>query len=289
MATEYCNLCTHVVAPSESIAALLRERGVMTPITAIPTGVDIAFYAGGDRARCLNELGVPADALVVGHVGRLAEEKNLDFLARAVGLYLGEHSRAVFVVVGAGDRADVMRDILLSRADERQVVMAGSRTGRDLADAYAAMDVFVFSSQSETQGIVLAEAMAAATPVVALDGPGVREVVSKNNGRLLPADATEAEFAAELDELSADPDRLRRLGKATQRSIADFSLDRCAERLASLYEQLMHEYGHRPEADPGPWDRLLARMEIEWKLVNEKTAALAAAVRKTPAAKFTPD
>jgi glycosyltransferase involved in cell wall biosynthesis len=163
--------------------------------------------------------------------------------------------------------------------------MAGSRTGEALADAYAAMDVFVFSSQSETQGMVLAEAMAAGNPVVALDGPGVREVVNEGNGRLLPASASEDEFARALAELTSDRGKLSAMGKNSQRSIADFGLDHCAGRLEALYRLLNVEFGHSPEADPGPWDRLLARMEIEWKLVTEKTAALAAVVATTPATK----
>ena len=101
------------------------------------------------------------DSLVIGHVGRLAGEKNLAFLAEAVGRFLGRRREAVFLVVGAGPEEESFRDSLLRQAESRQVLLVGKKTGRELADAYAAMDVFVFSSQSETQGMVLAEAMAA--------------------------------------------------------------------------------------------------------------------------------
>ncbi len=283
MATEYCNLCTHVIAPSESVESLLAERGVTTPVSAIPTGVDLGFFATGVRQRLLDEFDLPHDSLVIGYVGRLAAEKNLDFLARAVGQFLSNHPDAVFLVVGAGDHAGAMHDILSTRAEPRQTVMAGSRTGRDLADAYAAMDLFVFSSQSETQGMVLAEAIAAGTPVVALDGPGVRDVVTPDNGRLLPGAATEAQFANAIEDLASNREALCGFGERARRSIATFGLDYCADRLELLYERLAQEFSRRPDADPGPWDRMLARVEVEWNLLAEKTAALAAAVAKASA------
>jgi glycosyltransferase involved in cell wall biosynthesis len=283
MAVEYCNLCTRVIAPSESIETLLRERGVLAPLMVIPTGIDLDFYSSGNRAAFLREHGVAEDALVIGHVGRLAAEKNLDFLARAVGRYLHDHAGAVFLVVGAGDHAEAVRDALLAHAETSQVLMIGKQTGRALADAYAAMDVFVFSSQSETQGMVLAEAMAAGAPVVALDGPGVRDVVTRENGRLLKGDATEEQFAHAIEQLTASPARLEKLHLRAQHSIEPFSVEHCTDRLLELYVRLVAEALQRGEADPGPWDRLLSRLEIEWNLLAQKTTALAAAVVETDA------
>ncbi|HYO25413.1 MAG TPA: glycosyltransferase [Lacipirellulaceae bacterium] len=287
MAVEYCNLCTHVIAPSESLAALLAERGVTAPVTVIPTGIDLDFYSSGDRRRFLAEHQIPEDALVIGHVGRLAGEKNLAFLARAVRQYLARHADAVFVVVGDGNECEAFRQALLSDTESRQVHLVGKRTGSALADAYASMDVFVFSSQSETQGMVLAEAMAAGAPVVALDGPGVRDVVARDNGRLLPADSTEDQFSQALEELTSDPRRLRRLCKTAQASVQEFSIANCADRLERLYEQLAAA-SPRGEGELTPWDRLLGRLEIEWNLLAEKASALAAAVAASEPTRQTP-
>lgn len=283
MAVEYCNLATHVIAPSESVAELLAGRGVTKPVTVIPTGIDLDFYSSGNRQRFLRAHEIEGDALVVGHVGRLAGEKNLDFLARAVGAYLAKRPDAVFLVVGSGGHAETIERVLLSHAEPQQVRLVGKKTGQELADAYAAMDVFVFSSQSETQGMVLAEAMAAGAPVVALDGPGVRDVVVRENGRLLAADATEEQFAAALEQVTADPQRLRRMASQVRESIEDFSLEHCADQLVALYEQLAADATRAGETDIGPWDRLLGRLEVEWNLLAEKAAALAAAVVDTDA------
>jgi 1,2-diacylglycerol 3-alpha-glucosyltransferase len=283
MATEYCNLCTHVIAPSESIAELLRQRCVTTPITAIPTGIDLKLFGSGDGAAFRRKYKIPQDALVVGHVGRLASEKNLDYLARAVGIFLAEHPEAILLVVGSGEHEDVIKATVCDLANADRIVMAGQLTGRALASAYAAMDVFAFSSQSETQGMVLVEAMAARTAVVALDGPGVRDVLNDSNGRLLPADAPEGEFAAALEDFIRDRAALKKLGDAARHSVEGYGLEICADRILNLYQTLIAQTSRNRPADAGPWDRLLARLEIEWNLLREKTSALTAAVVETEA------
>lgn len=287
MATEYCNLCNHVIAPSESIEKLLKKRGVTVPITTIPTGIDLEFFGGGDGAKFREQHGIDHEATVIGHVGRLAEEKNLTFLANAVGRYLTDHPNAVFVVVGDGHDRQRMETLLLKKVDSRQLVFAGRKTGQNLANAYAAMDVFAFASQSETQGMVIAEAMAAGNPVVALDGPGIREIVCERNGRLLKGDASEAEFAEALSQLTVEPNRLSQIGEQAQASVESYGLQSCADQLSDLYVNLVAEFEAKQDHEFGPWEHLQGRMEAEWKLIVEKASALSAAVTETEATRAT--
>ncbi len=154
----------------------------------------------------------------------------------------------------------------------------------DLADAYAAMDCFAFSSQSETQGIVLAEAMAAGTPVVALDGPGVREIVADGkNGLLLKGDATAAEFAAALGRLMEDSAFSSACAEEARRTAAAYDTETCAREMVACYEELAAGREHIAAEDAMPWDRFLAGMEAEWGLLSAKVSAAAAAVIETPA------
>jgi hypothetical protein len=145
------------------------------------------------------------------------------------------------------------------------------------------MDVFAFSSQSETQGMVLAEAMAAGVPAVALDAPGAREIVGEENGRLLPADATEQEFARALEELTADKARLEQLQRFARQTAGEFSIENCASRVLEVYESLVKQHAWLRESDQELWDRLRGRLEIEWNLLVEKSAAIAALATETPA------
>ena len=287
LATEYANLCDQVIAPSASIESLLRERGVRTRIDAIPTGIDTGFFARGDGARFRRHAGIPADRLILGHVGRLAPEKNLRFLADAVSRHLQADPSAVFLVIGDGDaREEMLAVIRRDTGSATRVHAPGKLTGQDLADAYAAMDCFVFASQTETQGLVLAEAMAAGTPVVALDGPGVREIMRDGaNGRLLPGDADASSFAAAIGRLLTDAGAIRRCADGARTTANDYDTGRCVSRLLDCYHDLVQRYQTGGRSDLAPWDRLLAGIEIEWNLLVEKmSAAAAAAMSQHPAA-----
>jgi len=287
MATEYANLCSHVIAPSDSIKQLLEKRGVETPITTIPTGIDLEFFDSGDARRFRERFRIPREALIVGHVGRLAEEKNLNFLCRAVADYVGSHASAVFVIVGDGESREPMETQLRNCLPADRLVFTGKQTGQDLADAYAAMDVFAFASQSETQGMVIAEALAAGTPIVALDGPGVREVVCDQNGELLPQDATEKDFSMALAQILDDTSRLGRLSEVARSSAAEYGLGHCTEKLCDLYSRVIEQSVTETTGEFGPLEQLQARLETEWDLLVEKTLALSAAIMETDESQVT--
>ncbi|MCB1131763.1 MAG: glycosyltransferase, partial [Verrucomicrobiae bacterium] len=234
--TEYCNLCDRVVAPSASVRDLLVSRGVECPVEVIPTGVDTAEFARGDAARARKRHGMPDGARVIGHVGRLAAEKNLAYLTEAVARCLRGRDDAVFLVVGDGDERDEVSRILTREAGDGRAFVVGSLSGDDLTDAYAAIDVFAFSSQSETQGMVLAEAMAVGAPVVALDGPGVRDIViDGRNGRLLDSDAGRDAFAKALGDMLDDPELKGAWRDAALSRAGDFSTAACVEEMLACY------------------------------------------------------
>lgn len=282
LSTEYCNLCDQIIAPSESIAKLLKERGVETPVDAIPTGIDIDAFASGDGPCFRQAKGISAEARVIGTVGRLAEEKNLLYLAEAVAAYLQEHRDAVFMVVGDGDAREDMLAVLKKGAKETQIHVVGKLSGKELRDAYAAMDCFVFASQTETQGIVLAEALAAGKPVVALDGPGVREVVEDGrNGFLLPSDIPPAGFVKHLEKLFADEETWRAYSEAARKSVDAYDTGTCAKKILDCYRRIVAE--HRPDdvgEVPDFWQRTLAGFEAEWDLMTTKSAAVRAAFER---------
>ena len=243
MATEYCNLCTHVIAPSESIAELLAQRCVTTPITAIPTGIDLDAFGSGDGAafRRRFEHSPPTRWSSATSAGWRREESRLSGAGGRRSFWLSAPTRCSWSSAPATSKTTSARSSA-KLAGAEQLVMAGSQTGQDLVDAYAAMDVFAFSSQSETQGMVLAEAMAARTPVVALDGPGVRDVVNDvqrpaaagrraDRGRSSPRWMRSRAIAMRCD----------RLGESARQSVREFGLDVCADRILDLYEQLIEE------------------------------------------------
>lgn len=283
LATEYCNLCDLVIAPSRSIARLLEDRQVNKPIEVVPTGINTAAFAEGRNGRYRRRLGIPGDAVVIGHVGRLAKEKNLAFLAESVAACLRAAPQAVFLLVGDGDAHDEMMRILAEQDHQHRIFHPGKQTGEDLTDAYAAIDCFAFSSQTETQGMVLAEAMAAGTPVVALDGPGVREIMRHGeNGILLDADAPAEEFAKALLWIVNDAEFRASCSAKARETAMDYDTEPCVGSILEIYQRLIDDFAARDEEERSQWDRMVSAVEIEWDLLAAKLSVAAAAVIPNP-------
>lgn len=278
LVTEYVNLCDAVIAPSRSVAELLRQRGVARPIREVPTGIDTAFFGAGDGSRCRKRLNIGEDMLVIGHLGRLAREKNLPYLARAVALFLKTRPNACFLISGKGDAENDIRQIFVEAGQEKKLFKLDILTGTDLADCYRAMDLFVFASESETQGLVLAEAMAAATPVVALNASGVREVLEDgNNGFMLPSNASAVNFSEAIARYAAmGREERRAMEQAALASAAGFSRERCVQRLFDLYAEARAAHaGGGASKEGGRLEAVLSRLETEWDLLAEKLEAVA--------------
>ncbi|MDR2877760.1 MAG: glycosyltransferase, partial [Chromatiales bacterium] len=272
LATRYANLTDQVFAPSESVAELIRARGVTTPITVVPTGIALERFGVGNGPSCRHRFGIPRDAFVIGHVGRLEAEKNLGLLAEAVVRFMADDAAVHFLVVGKGEYAAHIREVFARAGMEDRLHLAGPLVDADLVDAYHAMEVFAFSSTSETQGMVLIEAMAAGTPVVALDACGAREVVRDGQeGRLLREENPHA-FADALRWLRAlDSQRRVRVQCAARERARRYAMPAMAQRALAVYEHLIARDASGEEAVPGAFgsifDRIGDLLGAEWDIV----------------------
>jgi 1,2-diacylglycerol 3-alpha-glucosyltransferase len=277
--THYANLCDQVFAPSESIAELLRERGVETPIAVVPTGVNVEQFAQGDGLGFRKNLGIPENAFVVGHLGRLAPEKNLAFLAEAIAAFLKLEPKACFLLAGNGPLEADMRAVFEREGLIDRLYLTGILKSRQLADAYHAMDVFAFSSKSETQGMVLAEAMAAGVPVVALDASGVREIVkNQRNGRILHEENVPA-FASALQWMAGLARAERQALKQCALDTAEeFSMPRSTATALACYEALRAQALADHVAEDEQWEHVLHLIEAEWDILKGLTGAAVAAL-----------
>lgn len=265
LAAGYCNLCDAVVAPSETVRDSLREHGVERRIEVIPTGVVIDRFARGDGSDCRREHGIPAGAFVVGHVGRLAAEKNLRFLARSVAHFAAEHEDVWCLIAGAGPCEEEIRQEFRQQGVADRLVLLGVQPVEHLSDIYHAMDLFAFASQSETQGMVLTEALAAGVPVVAVEGPGVRETIRNgSNGLLLPRPAI-GMFVSALTKFYTMPaQQLGRYQTAARQTAQEFSMANTAGRMLALYQSLIEDPTRQHHRDV--WSSAGRRIAQEWKL-----------------------
>jgi 1,2-diacylglycerol 3-alpha-glucosyltransferase len=283
LVTGYCNLCDAVIAPSETVAGEIVRRGVKVPVDVIPTGVNVPLFSSGDGDAFRKRMGIPPDAFLIGHVGRLAPEKNLVFLAESTARFLQRDRRAHFFLAGEGLLKKKIENTFVERGLSERYHYEGVMTHSELASAYRGMDVFAFTSLTETQGMVVTEAMAAGTPVVALDASGVREVVRDGvNGRLLPRENLE-DFASALAWVAGlSAEEKRRLAEGIARTADEFSMPRTAAKTLSLYESLVRKKPFRKSIEQSPWTSARKLIEEEWKIVRNFARAAGTAVLSMP-------
>jgi glycosyltransferase involved in cell wall biosynthesis len=233
--------------------------------------VDVQEYETGDAEACRKHFSIDPQAPLIGHVGRLAEEKNISLLGRACGRVMQEEPEARFLVVGDGDSREQLRTILDEMKVIDRAVFAGTLKGQDLVDAYHAMDVFAFASQTETQGMVLAEACAAGCPVAALDAPGAREVVrDRENGRLVGPCDSQALADGILWILRADEAAREQLSGCARETSRAFSGDRCTEKLLDAYRHCLETTPKKKDIENDSWKAIVNRLQEEWKLWSNR-------------------
>jgi 1,2-diacylglycerol 3-alpha-glucosyltransferase len=280
LATEYANLCNGVIAPSSGIKDLLKNRGVMRPITVLPTGVDIDSLSQGQAGAFRKKYTIPQDHKIIGHIGRLALEKNLPYLANAVSRFLKQNEKFVCVIAGSGVAEKAIRKTFAAEDLTHRLIMPGILQKTELADCYKAMDLFVFASKSETQGLVLMEAMAAGVPVIALSASGVDDVVeNRKNGRLLPENCSEKDFAAAMAE-AFESGEIGQWRQSASDTAQRFSRRHCADLLLELYETTIRNNA-RPERQTDVFDMIRNKVKAEWDLLQEKTSAMLQSLSET--------
>jgi len=274
LASCFANLCQVVIAPSQSIAQIIARRGVVSPCKVVPTGIDTEFFASGNGVHFRKKIKIPHRAAVIGHLGRLAFEKNLAYLAEAACRACVENDNVYFLVAGKGPALETIQNIFARDHRRNRLLLAGELQGPELADCYAAMDLFCFASTSETQGMVLAEAMAAGKPVVALDAPGVREVVDdRSNGFLLPETTAVEDFSDALAQALCNPRRLMAWSERARETARRFSRAASAEKLEDVYRQVLATAWERIHEPVDTWDKFQESLKAEWDLVSSKFGA----------------
>jgi glycosyltransferase involved in cell wall biosynthesis len=246
LSTRFAARADAIIAPSAVLRDELRARGVRAPIAVVPTGVDLDRFTPGDRVAARRARGLDEAALIVLYVGRLDREKSVDRVLMAFERIAGTVAHARLVLVGQGTRGEELRRLAAGLHAAGRVSFTGVCPHAELPDYYRAADLFLFASETETQGLVLAEAAACGLPAVAVDAPGCAEAVHDGDTGVLtkgdPAALAEAAIG-----LLVDPAR-RAAMAARARQLAErrFGVDLQIDRTLEVYAQAPRRPGRRP-------------------------------------------
>jgi len=233
-----CNDVNALAVPSKAMLEVLQQYGINTPATVVPTGIDLSQFSGGNGARFRQTWGIAPDRPLLVHAGRLAFEKNCEFLLHMLVRVKAEVPDVLLVIAGEGPARKQLEALAARLGLAEQVRFIGylNRDG-SLEDFYAAGDAFVFASRTETQGLVLLESKALGTPVVSTAVMGTLEVLRPGEGCLIAED-DEADFASHCVRLLTDSALRDALSLKAVRYAADWSATAMARRMLELYEQV---------------------------------------------------
>lgn len=232
-----CNALDAVIVPSRAMADTLAAYGVERPLEILPTGVPAEQFSDGEGHYFRSRYGISPETRLLLFVGRVAHEKNIGFLLDMVDRLRQLDDRVLLLITGEGPALAGLRAAAEQRRLGGHVRFLGYLDRHsELHDCYRAADLFVFASKTETQGLVLLEAMALGTPVVALAEMGTRDILLPEQGcRVAPDDP--ARFADIVAALLADPPALQALGSEARAYARAWNADEMAARLERHYDK----------------------------------------------------
>ncbi len=235
-----CNALHAMVAPSQPMLDVLRTYGVLTHAEVIPTGLQAHSFAEANHEAFKTKHGIASHRKILLYVGRVAFEKNIHFLLDMTKVLIEKQPNALLVVTGEGPAEASLRKQAKALNLHNHIHFIGYLDRHtELNACYKAADVFVFSSKSETQGLVLLEAMAQGTPVVSIAELGTKSILIEGEGVLISLEDT-IEFSDKVYYLLNDEQERKALGAKAREYVASRWTDKVqAERLVKFYDKLI--------------------------------------------------
>ncbi|MBU2028466.1 glycosyltransferase [Patescibacteria group bacterium] len=238
-AVKYANQADLVIVPTKSIIGILRKWGVTTPIEAVASGIEERFFQNADRASVRKKFNIKEDDVVLLLVSRLTGEKNVSFVFQALTRLLKKNKQLKFLVAGNGYLLPELKKLAEKEELSEKIIFSGLVPKEELKNYYAAGDIYVSASQSETQGMNVSEAMYMGLPIVAVKATGTNSLVKNGENGLLVSENAK-EFSRAVEKLIADSD-LRKSMSLTSAQIAreNFTDEVCAKKMLKVYESLI--------------------------------------------------
>jgi len=242
-----CNSVNAVIVPSTAMSTVLQQYGCNTPIHIAPTGIQMAKFESGMGSRFRAKHNIPEERQLLLHVGRVAHEKNIGFLLNMVARLKVDHPQVLFLICGEGPaKTDLEQQVKRMGLVDNVMFVGYLDRETELLDCYRAADVFVFASRTETQGLVLLEAMALGVAVVSTAVMGTIDILSPNRGALVAQEDTE-DFSAKVSRLLNNRELRLSIGDEGRRYAETWSAPATARRVVDIYQGVIDGHGNALE------------------------------------------
>ncbi|AOY86750.1 glycosyl transferase family 1 [Marinobacter salinus] len=233
----FANKCDGVIVPTDSTEEYLRMIGVKTPTFVQPTGIEYQRFqdVSDEEISQLREKLKLTDEKVFVSVSRLSNEKNIDFMIEAIDTLRHESEVPFrFLMIGDGHQRDRLQQKINDLNLQEHFNLVGAVPPEEMAIWYRLGDVFLFASKSETQGMVILEAMAAGLPVVAVRSSGIDDVIRHGfNGFKTPEKQTQ--WVEEVKRLLEDDELRQEMAGRALAFAKDFSVEQFARDVRAIY------------------------------------------------------
>jgi len=244
----FINQCDLVVAPSVGINRYLEAKEIARPIKIVPNGIDITKFTDRrlDRLETIKQLGLDPDTRIILYSGRIALEKNLDFLLDSFKTLLDKTlaQKVKLVIAGNGPQEDNFRRMIAERDLNKDIIILGAQPYDKMPEIYRAADVFATASKTEVHPLTIIEALASGLPVVAVKAMGTGDIVTHNEDGLMVEEKND-DFAMAIDRLLNDAALRDRMSKNGRINAARFGIENSATKLLGAYELAITEHAKR--------------------------------------------
>jgi 1,2-diacylglycerol 3-alpha-glucosyltransferase len=237
-ARNYANKCDTVIVPTSSVGEIIKKWGVKNKnIVAIPTGVEERQFADPDGASIRKKYGITGDEILLFVMTRLTAEKNMEFLVDAAADIVGKNKNTKFMICGDGNLKNILEKKVADAELEDKTIFVGIVGDDEKKNYYAAGDIFVYASKSETQGMVLTEAMYSGLPIVAVRATGVKDIVENNKTGFLVSE-DKHDFSEAVQKLIDDESLRKQFGEESGHVAREkYTAKVCAGRILRVYEE----------------------------------------------------
>ncbi len=225
----YYNRCHKIIAPSNALKKILLQHQINKSIAVVPTGINLDFFKPIEKKKAKKKLGIDAEQVFLV-LGRLGFEKNIDLVLQAF-----KNVNAKLIIAGKGPAEQKLKNISKKLGLQKKVSFEGYVSEKLKPLYYSAADAFVIASTSETQAVVVAEAMACGTPVVGANSLAIPEIVTdgKNGFLFEPGDIEK------LSEILQSYRASKKMETHALKTGKKFSVEKCTDKLEKFYKSLL--------------------------------------------------
>lgn len=238
LSRRFCHQSDFVITPSADMLKILKTYNIKTPIYEIPTGIDLEIFPEKPDENLLSRLGFQKDRQYLIYAGRLAWEKNLDFLVKAFAQLAPAWPAVDLVLIGDGPRHEHLKHLVKKEHLEKRVIFTGYLHREEVLHCFKAGKLFLFASLTESQGVVILEAMASGLPVVALKAMGINELMGGERGGFL-TEHNASDFCEKIILLMQDNALWQKKSAEAKKLTEEFSASFMVDRVIKIYQKFL--------------------------------------------------